>query len=296
MKSYVYLDVLFVINLVVNYLMLLAAGKMMGIAINTRRTVAASCLGGVYSAMALVVPLQSFFSLPARFLFGLFMVALSYPKVKGLSFVALSGSFYLCSALVAGTSMGLYAWSGARLINTSMFGQGYSSVHWWTLALSLLIMVSSGFLWRTMGLRTVRPLPLMQLELTVDGHCILLTGLVDTGNDLRDPVSGLPVIVVDWDSLREIMPDEVSSFFLSTWDSISARLVETNIGKRLRLIPYANVSGRRGVLPGFKPDGLVLVEKNGQKVKKDAVVGVSEDRLSPQGLYQALLHPELISL
>ncbi len=32
MKSYVYLDVLFVINLVVNYLMLLAAGKMMGIA------------------------------------------------------------------------------------------------------------------------------------------------------------------------------------------------------------------------------------------------------------------------
>ena len=134
MKSYVYLDVLFVINLVVNYLMLLAAGKMMGIAINTRRTVAASCLGGVYSAMALVVPLQSFFSLPARFLFGLFMVALSYPKVKGLSFVALSGSFYLCSALVAGTSMGLYAWSGARLINTSMFGQGYSSVHWWTLA------------------------------------------------------------------------------------------------------------------------------------------------------------------
>lgn len=164
MKSHVYLDVLFVINLVVNYLMLLAAGKMMGIAINTRRTVAASCLGGVYSAMALVVPLQSFFSLPARFLFGLFMVALSYPKVKGLSFVALSGSFYLCSALVAGTSMGLYAWSGARLINTSMFGQGYSSVHWWTLALSLLIMVSSGFLWRTMGLRTVRPLPLMQLE------------------------------------------------------------------------------------------------------------------------------------
>ena len=56
------------------------------------------------------------------------------------------------------------------------------------------------------------------------------------------------------------------------------------------------MSQAAGVLPGFKPDGLVLVEKNGQKVKKDAVVGVSEDRLSPQGLYQALLHPELISL
>ncbi|MGI6627292.1 MAG: sigma-E processing peptidase SpoIIGA [Bacillota bacterium] len=296
MKSCVYLDVLFAVNLVVNYVMLLAAGKMMGLVAHTRRIASASCLGGLYSVLALVLPFQSFFSLPARVLFGLLMVALSYPKARDWSFVGLAGSFYLCAALVAGTSMGLHAWGGLNSLRSSLSWPVYPGAHWWTLALSLSIVCFSGFLWRVFGLRTVRPLPLMQAELTVDGHCIMLTCLVDTGNDLRDPVSGLPVIVVDWDSLRSIMPEEVSSFFLSTWDSVSARLTETNIGKRLRLIPYANVCGRRGVLPGFKPDGLVLVEKNGNKVRKDAVVGVSENRLSPQGLYQALLHPELVSI
>ncbi len=295
MKSYVYLDVLFFVNLIVNYVMLLATGKMTGKPLKTNRAVFASCLGGLYSVCALTLPLQPFFGFPARVVFGLFMVALSYPEVRGFSFVALAGSFYLCSALVAGTAMALYMWGKPGLPRYSVIGQEYSGAQWWTLALALVVVSSSGFLWRALNFSGIRRVPLMQVEITFDGHCIPVTGMVDTGNDLRDPVSGLPVIIVDWDSLKGIMPHEVSHFFLSAWDLVTARLTESPVGKRLRLIPYTNVSGNRGILPGFKPDALYLTGKHG-RLRKDAVIGVSGKRLSPQGLYQALLHPELVNL
>ncbi len=288
------MDVLFFVNLIVNYVMLLAAGKMVGKSFELKRAVIASCLGGLYSVCSLIVPFQCFFGFPARVLFGLLMVALSYPEVCGISFLGLAGSFYLCSAVVAGTAMALYVWGNPSIIHSN-FVQGYYGVQWWTLALSLLIVSSSGFLWRTLNFPTIRHLPLMQIEITVNDHCVSLIGLVDTGNDLRDPVSGLPVIVVDWDCLKGMMPDEVSCFFLSTWSLVTAKLTELAIGRKLRLIPYESVSGNRGVLPGFKPDALFVVGKHG-KLRKHAVVGVSEKPLSSEGLYQALLHPELVNL
>lgn len=35
-----------------------------------------------------------------------------------------------------------------------------------------------------------------QVELTVGEHSVLLPAMVDTGNLLRDPITGLPVMVV----------------------------------------------------------------------------------------------------
>jgi len=295
MKSYVYVDVLFLVNLVVNYIILLAAGKLAGQTPAPKRILVAAFFGSVYAVSAMIIPLQSFFSLPARLLFGLFMVAVSYPGAKGVAFISLAASFYFCSAITAGTAMALLNSKAASMLKDTILEANYPVVHWWVVAFSLIVVSSFPFISHFAGYRPPKPLPLVRMELVVDGHSIPLTALVDTGNNLRDPVSDLPVIVVDWDCLREVMPREVAPFFLSAWDSVSAELGETTIGRRLRLIPYSNVSGQKGVLPGFKPDCLVLWEKGGDRVCKDAVVGVSEAKISPSGLYQALLHPDLVN-
>ncbi|HHT85781.1 MAG: sigma-E processing peptidase SpoIIGA [Bacillota bacterium] len=291
MKSYIYVDVLFLVNLIVNYVVLLAAGKMTNTPIQPKRIAFTSCLGALYSVSSLILPLQPLFSFPARVATGLLMVTLSYPEIRGVSFICLASSFYACSILVAGTAMALNTWGSAKLAGFSLY---YTNARWWALALALAVVTASGFVWKALNLPTFRQSPFMQVEISLDGQSISVTGMVDTGNDLRDPVSGLPVIVVDWDSLKHIMPHEVSHFFLSTWDLVNTKLTESAVGKRLRLIPYTNVSGHRQILPAFKPDALYLTGKKG-RFKKAAVVGVAGKPLSPQGLYQALLHPELVN-
>ena len=291
MKSYIYVDVLFFVNLVVNYVMLLAAGKMTDTPVKGKRIALVSCLGALYSVSALVLPFQPLFGFPARIAVGLLMVNLSYPEARGISFVYLAASFYACSILVAGTAMALQMWGKPAL---AWFSAYYPSARWWILALALGLVVAACFVWKALSFSTARQFPLMQVEIALDGRRISVTGMVDTGNHLRDPVSGLPVVVVDWDSLKPIMPQEVSHFFLSTWDLVTANLAESAVGKRFRLIPYTSVSGDRGVLPGFKPDALYLTGRQG-RFKKAAVIGVSGKPLSHQGLYQALLHPELVN-
>jgi stage II sporulation protein GA (sporulation sigma-E factor processing peptidase) len=296
MVKYVYIDVLFATNLVVNYLILLATGKLAGRAVKTGRLLLASGVGALYAASALVFPLTAAYSLAARLAFGLFMVALSFPGQTVQSFVTVAVSFYLCSAMAAGTAMALQSYRVSALLQNAVVPSGDAAVHWWIVAASLTVLSIFPIVARAGGFQPGKPLPLIGLELEVGGRTLGLTGLVDTGNNLRDPVSNLPVVVVDWEPLRAIMPGEVFAFFLSTWDSMPEDLSRTPMGKRLRLIPYESLSGRKGVLPGFRPDHVVILEKDGHRVRKDAIVGVSGERLSPSGLYQALLHPDLVSL
>ncbi|MGI6631949.1 MAG: sigma-E processing peptidase SpoIIGA [Bacillota bacterium] len=294
MVRYVYIDVLFLTNFVVNYLILLAAGRLAGRHVLRWRLALAAVAGAAYAASALVIPLTAAYSLPARLAFGFFMVALSYPEARGAALVTVTVSFFLCSAITAGTALALQAYSVRFLTAGSMFSPE-PLVQWWVIAASLVILSAFPVLARLGGYRAGKPLPLMALELEVGGKKLGLTGLVDTGNNLRDPVSGLPVIVIDWEALQSVMPGEVFAFFLSTWDSVPASLPETPIGRRLRLIPYESLSGKKGVLPGFRPDWLALVEKDGVKVFKNAIVCASGERLCPSGLYQALLHPDLVN-
>jgi len=294
MRTYIYADVLFLVNLLVNYLILLSAGKVSGHSTRWTRLFFSSALGSLYAVSALFIPVGSFYNLPARMAFGLFMVTLAYPGRKISSFLGLSFSFFLCSFIAAGTAFALATTGVGNVLKRALF-PGEPTVKWWTMALALLFMAGLPLVARAGGYRLGRSLPLVHVDLVIGGRAITLTALVDTGNDLRDPVSGLPVIVVDLNSLSEIIPGELTAFFTSTWDSVPGELRETLFQRRLRLIPYKNVSGTGGILPGFKPDFLILREKNGREAQKEVVVGVSGSPLSPSGLYQALLHPDLVN-
>jgi stage II sporulation protein GA (sporulation sigma-E factor processing peptidase) len=293
MVRYIYWDVLFLTNFAVNYIILVAAGKLSSRSIAHWRLALSSFLGSAYAVSALVVPLKAAYSLPARVAFGLFMVALSYPGARGAALARVTFCFFLCSAIAAGTALGLE--SVGRTVPAASLFSGEAVVHWYVVALSLAVLAGLPVIARMNGYSALKRLPLMTIEVSMGGRTLGITGLVDTGNNLRDPVSGLPVIVIDWDALRGIMPPEVSAFFMSTWDAIPVVLTETSVGTRLRLVPYESLSGKKGVLPGFRPDRLALVGKNGLRVFKNAIVCASGERLSPSGLYQALLHPDLIN-
>ncbi len=282
MISYVYLDVLFFVNLIVNYIMLLAAGKITGDSFQTKRAVIASCIGGLYSLSALVLPFKFCFSFIARIAFGIFMVTFTYPKAHGLSSLVLVGSFYMCSTMVAGTAMALYI-------------QGKSIAKWWSLVLAIILICVAEFLWKILNISAIYRNDLVKLEIILGTQSVAVSGMVDTGNSLRDPVSGLPVVVVDWNSLKSIIPLEASQFFLSTWDFTTDNLSESPIATKLKIIPYMSVSGNSEIMPAFIPDGLFFIDEN-DKYKKDAVVGVSSKPFKPHGIYQALLHPELVKL
>lgn len=116
---------------------------------------------------------------------------------------------------------------------------------------------------------------LCRVRLCTDGGEVELCALVDTGNSLREPISGRPVSVVEAEVL----------------DSLPG----VRIPEKLKAIPYHSVGRSNGIMEGYEiPEMIVLKEEEKIRWQK-VIVGISRNRISADGRYQMILHPELCS-
>ena len=100
-----------------------------------------------------------------------------------------------------------------------------------------------------------------QVELTVGEHSVLLPARVDTGNLLRDPITGLPVMVVPFRAVRVLVPE------IARW------VQRQELPPRMRLISVRTAAGS-SLLPVFRPDSCRLY-LNGRSCDADVVVAVT---------------------
>lgn len=105
------------------------------------------------------------------------------------------------------------------------------------------------------------------------GNGIWLNALIDTGNSLREPVSGKPVSVVDADSFEQ--------------------LNGVKRPEKLKVIPYRSIGRENGMMEGYEVPEIVI--DNGEELlrQQKVIVGISKAKVSANGRYQMILHPDL---
>ena len=107
-----------------------------------------------------------------------------------------------------------------------------------------------------------------------DGHSIRIEGLVDTGNSLREPISGMPVAVLEKRIWEELYPGQPPS--------------------GMRVIPYRSVGKPAGTLIGF-PVRDMEVEIGGIRRKCGEIyIAIWQESLSETGTYNILLQPAML--
>ena len=121
--------------------------------------------------------------------------------------------------------------------------------------------------------------------------------MVDTGNMLKEPITGMPVIVVESSLLEKILPYQILQ---NTEKIIGGDLenvpeeIKNKYISTFRLIPYSSLGKQNGMLLGIKADK-VVIEKEGEEVEKDnIVIGIYNKSLTKRGEYRALIGLEEI--
>ena len=122
------------------------------------------------------------------------------------------------------------------------------------------------------------------LEIAIQKQNTSLNALIDSGNLLREPISGKPVIIACYTSLRSVIPTELLDLFKH--QDLSVAPNEAALTK-LRLIPTHSV-GKNGLLYALLPESVTI---NGNQV--DAYVAVDTSKNS-YGEYQAIVPSVLI--
>lgn len=255
----IYLDVLLLVNFLIAYFLLTAAGAVSGQRAGFRRMLAGSGLAALAS-LILFAPEQPY---PVQLAYKLFtalvITAVTFGWRNKLRFLTAVCWYAALNIALAGLVLLLLLRTHTPLLETA-------NLTIYLRISPLLLLALSGGCCTAIEL-ALRLLPrhkasVQTVGLTFDlcNTPLRLRAALDSGCHLHDPMTCLPVLVVSYPDAKSRLPTEVCRF-LDSWFANEAPS-QPPAGTKLRMIP-CQTAAQRSLLPGFAVQGISLITENG---------------------------------
>lgn len=250
----IYLDLVMGLNFLVDFLLLLGTNRLSGFPPGTARCALGALLGAVYSGACLLPGFRFLGNLLWRTVSLGLMGLLAFGWGKGTA--KRTAVFILLSMALGGLVLSLGRNDVTALILAALLCWGLCGLCFGN----------------AVGAREYVP-----LTLTYAGRTASIIALRDSGNTLRDPITGEQVLVVSSDvgsRLTGLSPEE----FRRPLETLARRPIPG-----LRLIPYRAVGQNGSFLLGLRIPGV----KAGNVIT-DAVVAFAAEEIGRGDVYQGL--------
>lgn len=265
----VYIDVIFLVNLLPEYIILSMVARVLKYRTGRIRIIAGSAVAIVVTCVLLVLPGVSYM---LRLLFahivGRTLILWLVFRIRRIPVLIKAAILVYGFTFMMG---GFLEWicqtpffMGEKRINIPIF-----------LALTgttYIFGITIHQLWEYLYLQKKN---ICRVRLSYCSHVIEVNGLLDTGNLLKEPIGGKPVSILG----------------LSYATELNYRGVEENF----RAIPYYSVGNPGGILHGFTADEMQIETEDGTFVIRNPMIGVCETEVSEKGKYGLIINPKLIN-
>ncbi|GAA0788857.1 sigma-E processing peptidase SpoIIGA [Hathewaya limosa] len=259
----IYLDMLILENFIVNYFLVTLSCKTINIKYSILRNIIAALIGSLSCAFFI------FFYMPVivqgilKFLIAFLMIFIAMKnKISNM----IKGFFTLLvySMVLAGICIFfIYTEKGVLPQNTYIINFPYKKL--------LIVMMIAYLLVNRVVIyikdRITFNSLIYDIEINLKGNKKTVTAFLDTGNELREPVTNLPVIIVEDNVFNKIDLKKEDEF----------------------LIPYKVVNGKNDTLKGVKATSIKLFSKSKSFEIKEGIIAFCNTNLSKSGEYKALL-------
>lgn len=244
----VYLDSVFILNTVMNYILLLATARLAGLVLQRRRYLIAAVLGGLY-AVAVFFPGVEVLAHPIiKITMGVFLSLMAFGREEKLLRLILL--FFTVSCAMAGAVLGL-----GFLADRSM--PVAKGIFFTDVDEKILLIAAAAFylLWNFVFQATAKSMiegTVLPIQVCIAGKSAKLTALWDSGNNLRDSISGQNILVLAPESFDMLFRSSIQSLLTKDRLQNSVELLEMLRQKapelRPRLISYRAVGVTTGLL------------------------------------------------
>lgn len=250
----VYVDSVFVLNALMDYLLLLCTGRLAGVPLRRRRYALAAALGGAYAVTVFLPGCGFLGSLPVKLAAGVVLSVIAFGAEERLGRLTLLLFAVSCAMAGCVLGLGLLAGGGVPVVR----GVFYTDVS----AKVLLIAAGAAYLVLTVVFRAAARHglggELVGVRVCMSGRTAALTALLDTGSALRDPVTGTAVLVVSPGALDGALPPQAQHLLTPRLLRFPPDLLEP-LGQaapelRWRLVPYRAVGVPGGLLLAVRSD------------------------------------------
>lgn len=280
----IYIDVLFGVNLAIDYLLLCGTSRLSGIFTERFRLAFGAAFGAAYAVFSCFPSFAALSLLPIQLISGLFMVRIAFGSRKIDELLTISTLFLFLSCAMAGAAFAL-----GKVTDVSFFtGSGYYiDVPFRVVAAAAaLSWVATGFLFRGRARDRVENRPCAQVKLCFHGRQATYHLLIDTGNSLTDPVSGRPALILDRRAAARLLPTETAVPLAGLTTENAPAVLAALPGAyctAFQLIPYRAIGKNHGLLLAFRPDSATY---NGKAW--NGLAAISPERVA-DGQYEGLI-------
>ena len=292
----IYVDVVLIENLLMNYIILFATGVILKIKINHIRLVLASLVGAIYTIIAYISNLRIYSNFFLKLILSVVIIYIAFnPKsVKKLCKFTLI--FYLTSFVFGGAAFALiYIVKPQDILRNNGLVLNTNSLK--TIFISAII----AFAIIIIGFKVVKNKisakdMYCNIKIILNQKEIETKAMIDTGNFLREPITNTPVIVVEHTLLYDCMPKEIlnhlETILGGDFSEIPDKVREEYIS-RLKVIPFSSLGKQNGMLLGIKADKVIIKSDEEEKENDNVIIGIYDKSLTKRGEYRALLGIEL---
>ncbi len=138
-----------------------------------------------------------------------------------------------------------------------------------------------------------------ELTIQIAQKTIRLKAMLDTGNMLKEPITGMPVIVVEKQELSSVIPinilNHIEELIGGDGKNIIENIEEREYLTKFRVIPFTSIGKQNGLMLGIKADEVTIqTDEEQQQSRRDVIIGIFEKTLSKNHTYTALIGLDLL--
>lgn len=295
----VYLDVIWLLNFLIDFMLLKLTAIMM-----KRRVRSWRLWSGALFASSIILllftPLSPIFYHPiGKIFFSMVIILIAFGFGRWSVFIQNVLAFYFSAFAIGG---GLFAvhyffqsnssYAGSGLLNTLSFGDPIS----WG-----MVLIGFPILWYFSKKRldhvVVRKWQgTTQAQVTIEffDRTIRSTGMIDSGNKLYEPLTRIPVMFLSREACADALPSALFHHEGGFQSLLEDETLPDEWKSRVAMIPYRGVDGSRQWITAVRPDR-VVIQHEGRKIESPKIfVALTGHRLSGADDFDSILHPDML--
>lgn len=297
----IYLDVIWLLNLLFDSLLLYLTGILLKKKIIHWRILLGGLIGSLIILFS-ITPLSPYSNHPiSKLLFSIVMVATAFGYKRFRTYIQALMIFYLATFLIGGTLIGAHYFiqfdfdlsSSVLLASIKGFGDPIS----W-----LFVLLGFPIVWyfsrrnlEGMEVTKIQYEQIIDVIFQIEGKEFSIKGLVDSGNQVYDPISRLPVMFVSLKNIEKDMPAEIIRLTEQPEAIIyGSQPIAPEWESKMRIIPYKVVGKDHQLLIAVKPDTLFLKKEQEVIVVEKGLISFTSQVLSAEGIFDCIVHPKML--
>ena len=291
-KLTIYIDLIFLENIFMNTIIIYATSIILKKEIKIIRILLGSIIGAIYACIYYVSNLTIYSNMILKIMLSLVIIHISFDSKTIKNFLIELLIFYLTSFTFGGVTFALLYFINPRNV---LFRNGVL-VGIYPLKMILIgglmgfiIIIFFFFLIKN---KIAKKDTTCVINIKFDSKEVTTDAVIDTGNFLKEPITGNPVIIVE----KEILKDTISANILDNLQNIISGKagIEEKYLPKIKLIPFTALGTESGLLLGIKPDEFTINYQEKYMQDNNIIIGIYEKKLTKNNKYHALVGLDII--